>query len=137
MIKLILIGALAGILLAYGCAAAGGPAAERKTTGRDAKVLRHVVLFAFKENASPEQVRAVEDAFRELPSRIDAIADFEFGTDVSPEGKAQGFTHCFLVTFRDEAGRDAYLPHPAHQDFVKVLRPHLEKVLVVDYWAKR
>jgi hypothetical protein len=140
MTKRILIGALAGMLFVCGCAASGGPAgpsAERKACSRDAKVLRHVVLFAFKEGTSPEQVRVIEDAFRELPSKIEAIADFEYGTDISPEGKAQGFTHCFLVTFRDQAGRDAYLPHAAHQEFVKVLRPHLEKVLVVDYWAKQ
>lgn len=140
MTKRILIGGLAGVLLVCGCAATGGPAgpsAERKACSRDKKVLRHVVLFAFKEGTSPEQVKAIEDAFKALPSKIDTIADFEYGTDISPEGKAQGFTHCFLVSFRDEASRDAYLPHAAHQDFVKVLRPHLDKVLVVDYWAKR
>ncbi|MCB0070159.1 MAG: Dabb family protein, partial [Caldilineaceae bacterium] len=27
-------------------------------------------------------------------------------------------------------------PHPAHQAFGQVLRPHLDKVLVFDYWAK-
>jgi len=29
-----------------------------------------------------------------------------------------------------------YLPHQAHQDFVKVLRPVLDKVLVLDYVSK-
>jgi hypothetical protein len=71
-----------------------------------------------------------------LPSQIQEIIDFEWGDNVSPEGKAEGYTHCFLVTFRDAAGRDAYLPHPAHQAFVKLWRPHLEKVLVLDYWAR-
>jgi hypothetical protein len=28
-----------------------------------------------------------------------------------------------------------YLPHPAHKAFVDVLMPHLDKVLVIDYWA--
>ncbi len=101
------------------------------------KLLRHVVLFKFKDDAPVEKVQQIVDAFRALPEKIDAIEDFEYGTDISPEGKAQGFTHCFLVTFRDEAGRDAYLPHPAHQEFVGLLRPQLDKVLVVDYWAKQ
>jgi len=101
------------------------------------KVLRHVVLFKFKEEAKPEQVKAVEEAFRALPKKIDAIEDFEWGTDVSVENKAAGFTHCFLVTFRDAAGRDEYLPHPDHQEFVKLVGPLLEKVLVVDYWASK
>ncbi|MFM7851875.1 MAG: Dabb family protein, partial [Flammeovirgaceae bacterium] len=47
----------------------------------------------------------------------------------------QGFTHCFLVTFRDEAGRAAYLPHAEHLKFVDLVKPRLEGVLVVDYWT--
>ena len=101
------------------------------------KMLRHVVLFKFKAETTPAQVKAVEDAFRALPGKINAIADFEWGTDVSIEGKAEGFTHCFFVTFNSEADRAAYLPHPAHKEFGGVLRPHLDKVLVFDYWAKK
>ena len=98
--------------------------------------LRHVVLFQFKDETTPEQVQTIENAFRALPDKIDVIQDFEWGIDVSVEGKADGFTHCFFVTFADEAGRDAYLPHPAHREFGAILRPHLAKVLVFDYWAR-
>jgi hypothetical protein len=94
------------------------------------------VLFAFKDGTTPEQLKSVEDAFRALPSKINVIAGFEWGTDVSPEKKSDGFTHCFFLTFRSEADRDAYLVHPDHKAFGKVLRPYLAKVLVVDYWAK-
>jgi hypothetical protein len=55
---------------------------------------------------------------------------------VSVGSRGQGFTHCFLVTFGDEAGRDAYLPHPAHQEFVALVAAHRENVLVLDYWAR-
>ena len=99
------------------------------------KMLRHVVLFKFKAETSKEQIQQIVEAFKGLPSRIDTIRDFEWGTDVSPEGKSKGFTHCFFVTFADEKGRDAYLPHAAHQDFVKVVRAHVEDVCVVDYWT--
>jgi hypothetical protein len=102
----------------------------------ESRVLRHVVLFKFKSDATAAQIQQVVEAFRALPGKIPAIQSFEWGTDVSPEGKAQGFTHCFLVTFRTEADRDAYLPHPAHQEFVGVLRPILDDVLVVDYWTQ-
>ena len=101
------------------------------------KVLRHVVLLAFKSTSSAEEVHHVEEAFASLPSQIDEIVDLEWGTDVSVEGKASGFTHCVIVTFADEAGRDAYLPHPAHKAFGQVLGPHVEKVLVFDFWARR
>lgn len=100
-------------------------------------VLRHVVLFKFKESSTAEQIAQVENAFRALPDKIDGIHAFEWGTDVSVEGRADGFTHCFFVTFRSEADRDAYLPHPEHKAFGAILRPHLEKVLVIDYWAQQ
>lgn len=94
---------------------------------------RHVVLFKFKDSSTKEDVKMVETAFRALPSKIDTITDFEWGTDVSPEGKAQGFTHCFLVTFKDKAGLEVYIPHPAHKEFGKVAGPHFDKVLVIDF----
>lgn len=100
-------------------------------------VLRHVVLFKFKDSATPEQVKEVEDAFSALPDKIDVIQDYEWGTNVSPEGHDQGFTHCFFLTFKSEADRDAYLPHPAHKAFGKVLGPYLDKVCVVDYLVKK
>lgn len=100
------------------------------------KLLRHVVLFKFKENAPKNGIEAVEAAFVELKNKIPFIQSLEWGTDISPEGISQGFTHCFLVTFASEADRDAYLPHPAHQAFGTVLKPVIDKVMVVDYWAR-
>lgn len=99
--------------------------------------LRHVVFFKFKADTTPEKLKEITDAFAELPKKIDAIRDFEWGTDVSVEKLSKGFTHCFFVTFDDEKGRDAYLPHPAHTAFVDVVKPHLEDVCVVDYKERR
>lgn len=98
-------------------------------------MLRHVVLFKFKDEAQPEQIKAVEDAFRALPSKIKEIKDLEWGTNNSPEGLNEGLTHCFFVTFASEEDRAAYLPHPDHKAFGAVLSPILDKVVVVDYWA--
>jgi hypothetical protein len=105
------------------------------------KVLRHVVLFKFKEGTSPQDVKKVVDAFVALPSKIKEVARLEWGTDISPEKKSLGFTHCFLLTFRSEADRDAYLVHPAHKEFGSIVGPLLASapdhgVCVVDYWAK-
>jgi quinol monooxygenase YgiN len=98
---------------------------------------RHVVFFKFKESATPAQVKHIEEEFAKLPSKMDFITGFEWGTNVSPENLNDGFTHCFLVTFKDKAGVDAYLPHPAHQAFVAILKPLLDKVCVVDYVARK
>lgn len=118
-------------VFAAGCAAKeGGMKAEGDG------LLRHVVLFKFKDDAPAEAVRRIEREFGLLKDRIAGIRAFEWGTNVSPENLDQGFTHCFVVTFADAAARDAYLPHPAHKDFVALLRPHLDKALVVDYLAR-
>jgi hypothetical protein len=101
-----------------------------------AQVLRHVVLLKFKEGTSVSDIRRVENAFSALPSKIDAIYDFEWGTDVSVENLQKGFTHCFVVTFLSEADRAAYLPHRAHRELGEILKPYLDEVMVVDYWAK-
>lgn len=105
----------------------------QKTDG--SKLLRHVVLFKFKDSSSAADIKKVEDAFRELPSKIKSVKDFEWGTNNSPENINQGYTHCFFVSFASEKDREEYLPHPAHKAFVDVLKPHLDKVLVIDYWA--
>ena len=97
---------------------------------------RHVVLFKFKDNAAPADVKKIEDAFIALEARIPQIQEFEWGTNVSPEGLANGFTHCFLVTFKSKADLEIYLPHPDHKAFVDLLGPVLDKVLVFDYVAK-
>lgn len=100
------------------------------------KALRHVVLFKFKDGTAEADIQKVVDAFTALPSKIDVIKSIEWGTNNSPEGLDQGFTHCFFLTFASEADRDIYLPHPDHKAFGAVLGPHLDKVLVVDYWTK-
>lgn len=105
-------------------------------TAADTGVYRHVVLFKFKDTATPEQIKGVEDAFRALPTKIDTITGYEWGTNVSPEGKADGFTHCFFLTFKDKAGLEVYVPHPDHKAFGTLLRTILDKVLVVDYVAQ-
>lgn len=101
----------------------------------EGKVLRHAVFFSFKESSTEEQIQEVADAFRALPGKIDSIIDFHWGTNNSPENLNDGFTHCFLLTFKDEAGRADYLPHPEHKKFGDVLRPHMNDVFVIDYWG--
>ncbi len=105
----------------------------RSTQRAHAPTLRHVVLFAFKATATRADIARIEAAFAALPKQIGVVRGFEWGTNVSPENLANGFTHCFIVSFDDAAGRDAYLPHPAHTAFVALAGPFIEKALVVDF----
>lgn len=99
-------------------------------------VLRHVVLFSFKASASAEQVDRVVAEFGTLKDAVPGIEAYEWGTNVSPEGLNDGFTHCFTLTFATAEARDGYLVHAAHQAFVATLGACLERSLVVDYWTQ-
>ena len=129
-----IVSSLLAAVVMIGAGVAG--VSETSAAEKETKMLRHVVLFKFKADAGQEKIDEVTTAFAALPKKIDTIKDFEWGTDVSVENKTAGFTHCFVVTFADEKGREVYLPHPAHKEFVKLVGPVLEDVLVVDYFAK-
>jgi hypothetical protein len=117
-----------------GVVAAGMTAVRAPAVAAEGQtVLRHVVMYKFKPEMTAAQVQEVVDAFKGLPGKIPTIVEFEAGTNVSEEGKSEGFTHLFVVTFRDKAGLKVYLDHPAHADYVKVVKDRREKVIVFDY----
>ena len=119
-----------------GILVSGGVVVSRSMASTESeKLLRHVVMFKFNESSSPAEVTQVIDAFRLLPSKISEVAGFEFGQNNSPEGLENGFTHCFLITFHSEKDRKTYLDHAAHSQFVEILKPHLDNVQVIDFWA--
>ncbi|WP_394778279.1 Dabb family protein [Undibacterium sp.] len=97
--------------------------------------IRHIVLLRLKEDAAPNEVEHCLQEFAKLQLRIPGITAFEQGPNVSPEKAAKGFNHVAVISFVDAAARDAYLPHPAHQAFVGVLKPLMEDLLVFDYEA--
>lgn len=101
----------------------------------DKSKLRHVVLFGFRQGTTEAEVAEVARRFADLRQRVPGVDDFEWGLNNSPEGKSQGHTHCFLLTFGSEAARDAYLPHPEHKAFSSFARQWVERVTVFDYWA--
>ena len=118
--KALLPALLALALLMTNAAAADGP-------------IRHVVHFKFKKDAPADQVKKITEEFAALKGKIEAVEKIEWGTNVSPEGLDKGYTHCWIVSFKTPADRDAYLVHPAHKAFVGLLKPVLDEALVVDF----
>jgi hypothetical protein len=110
-------------------------AAQPVVAPAPAGAVRHVVVFRFKPDASPEKIRQVTEAFVALKGKIPDILALEHGVNNSPEKLNQGFTHVFQLTFTNAAARDAYLPHPAHKAFGTLLGELgiLDAVFVVDY----
>ncbi|MDB6031832.1 MAG: Dabb family protein [Verrucomicrobiales bacterium] len=110
-----------------------GLAADSARKGK----LVHMVALKFKETATKDQIKQVEDAFRDLKKKIKGVQSLEWGTNVSPEKHDKGFTHGFILSFKTEKDRDTYLEHPDHKAFGKLLGPVLGDVFVIDFWAEK
>lgn len=99
------------------------------------KEVKHIVVFKYKASATTAQIEEVTTAFKALKNKIPGITAFEYGVNNSPENLNKGFTHVYLLTFKDAAARDTYLPHPEHKKFGELLGKLgvLEEPFVVDF----
>jgi hypothetical protein len=97
--------------------------------------VKHIVVFKYKSTATRAQIAEVTAAFKALQGKIPGIVSFEYGVNNSPENLNKGFTHIYLLTFKNAAARDAYLPHPEHKKFGELLGRLgvLEEPFVVDF----
>lgn len=84
--------------------------------------VRHVVLFRWVDDATPEQVAAVEAALRELPAQISELVDYRLGVDL---GIADGNDMFAVVAdFADCEGWQAYIDNEEHQRIiVEMIKP--------------
>ena len=99
-----------------------------------AKSLVHLVLIKFKKDILPNDFQKITDGAYGL-QQIEGVLDLNFGENVSPEGLGQGFSHSLTMKFPTAKDRDSiYLPHPVHQEFVKLFVPFTTDILVYDYW---
>ncbi len=98
--------------------------------------LRHVVLLAFKDGTTGAEIAEIARRFGALQESIPGIEAFEWGADNSTEGLGRGYSHCFTLTFASAEARDAYLPHPRHQEFVAFAGAWIASALVIDYWPQ-
>lgn len=96
-------------------------------------MIRHILLISFKNDTPADQVAAVRSAFLAIPAKIEGVQAVEWGENDSPEGKNREFTHCVMMTFTDEAGRQRYLPHPEHEALKAIFSPVLKDIIVLDY----
>src|SRR5437879_850378 len=88
-----------------------------------AKELRHLVALKFKADATPDQIKKIENAFRDLKTKIPQVVSLEWGTNVNPDQRNKGFTHCFLLSFKSEKDLKTYADSAEHKAFVSLLRP--------------
>lgn len=93
---------------------------------------RHAVLFQWREDATEQQKKALEERLDELPGLIPEIAAYAVGGDAGVN--AGNFDFAVVADFAD---RDAYLvyrDHPAHRAVIdECLKPILGDRAAVQY----
>ena len=95
--------------------------------------LKHIAIVKFKPGARDKQITGFFEAIRCLRELVPGILDYSWGVNNSTEGLSQGFTHAFVMTFKDAATRETYLHHPAHEKAKNGILPFVEAVVVMDY----
>ena len=55
--------------------------------------LNHLLLFNFKESATPENIANAEDGLVSLGEKIPQIKNLEWGFSKTPGAKSKGFSH--------------------------------------------
>jgi hypothetical protein len=91
-----------------------------------------VVLVKFRAGQE-SQAPALFTALTALKAKLPGMQAYHHGSNSSPEGLNQGFTHGFVMSFADAAARDHYLDHPDHEAVKAKYLPLVENVLVFDF----
>ena len=95
-------------------------------------MFRHVVLFTWTPDATPEQQQAVARELRTLPAAIEQLRAYHVGPDA---GVNQGnYEFAVVADFDDVDAYLAYRDHPLHQAIIKeYIRPIMASRAAVQY----
>ncbi|KAF2692273.1 stress responsive A/B barrel domain protein [Lentithecium fluviatile CBS 122367] len=101
----------------------------------------HIVLFKFKDSATPFQIKDITSRMISLGrqcmrpgTRTPYIKSITGGRDSSIENLQEGISHAFIVQFQSNEDRDYYVNEdPVHQAFKDAAGAYLEKAVVVDF----
>ncbi|MEO6121506.1 MAG: Dabb family protein [Acidimicrobiales bacterium] len=94
-------------------------------------MLRHTVLLRWRAGTAPDDVVAVTNGLRALPSVIEELRAYRVGSDA---GLADGnWDFAVVADFDDAAGWRAYTDHPAHQAVAVTVRAMAHERVAVQY----
>jgi hypothetical protein len=95
-------------------------------------MIRHVVLMAWNEHATPEKVRQVIDELTALGPSLAGLRSYHAGSDAGIN--EANFNFAVVADFDDAASYVAYRDDPGHRDIVsRLVNPMLRQRAVVQY----
>ena len=98
---------------------------------RGLDVVDHLVFFAARDEASPEDIEDLVSSIRGLRDVVPSVVDLSVGEDFT--GRSGEYTHGIFVRFEDAAGLREYMEHPAHLAVVEKLNAHTTGLIAVGY----
>lgn len=117
------------VILSFSLWLAGSASADTGGT------LHHIVLVWLKADTPAALVDELMEKTRGLAA-IETVRDLHVGRAVPSERPIvdDSFSFGITFTFSNREDMQRYLVHPLHINYVeKLLKPHLEKVIVYDY----
>ena len=98
-------------------------------------MVTHVVIFAWLEDVSPEQIEGFRQALDQLAADLSAIATIRHGPDLRfRDGNGD---YALIATFPDRASWDEYRAHPKHKAFVRdYVQPIQASRLTIQFQGK-
>jgi hypothetical protein len=96
-------------------------------------MIRHFGVFQFHPGITEGKISECFAALAGMVGKIGGLLSVEHGPYQSAEGMNDGFTHGFIMTFDNAESRDAYLPHPVHEEVKDIVAPCLARVVVFDF----
>lgn len=94
-------------------------------------MIKHVVFFKFKPEASDAERRSALDELRALPDKIDVIREFEVGEDVLHSPRS--WDAALVATYDDLEALQKYQRHDDHVPVVMKLQAICDAIGSVDY----
>jgi hypothetical protein len=92
-------------------------------------MIRHIVLFRWNEDASPEDRAKTIEAFRGLTDVIPGVHDLYVGTDIAGRGTFDWGLTCDFSTAEDI---QVYSGHPAHKAAIDAyIKPNVQPAMEV------
>ncbi len=96
-------------------------------------MIRHILLFKFKENTPREAISKIMDKFNECKEKISGLKSIQSGENISSKKHlSQGFTYCVIMTFESQDELLGYNKLDEHKEAQELQKPYVEEILVFD-----